>query len=106
MGLDFLNKIEDQEGAAIYLIHDGGGYQERRLMEYAEEIKKLTSKEVRVFSMREGDGAQLADFYDILPEKLPATLIVRDTDELAAQWYGLDLPKADAVVYQADQISN
>ena len=105
MGLDFLEDIVDEEGAAIYLVHDGGGYQERRLTEYAEELKKLTTKQVIVFSAREGDGAKLADFYDILEEKLPAILIVRDSDELAAEWYGLDLPRAEEVVYQADQVS-
>lgn len=106
MGLDFLDKIEDQEGAAIYLIHDGGGYQERRLTDFMNDLKKHTTHEIQIFSMRESDGAQLADFYDILEEKLPAILIVRDTDELAAEWYGLDLAPVEEVAYQADQISN
>ncbi|MCA9333109.1 hypothetical protein KDA00_04540 [Candidatus Saccharibacteria bacterium] len=106
MGLDFLEDIVDEEGAAIYLIHDGGGYQERRLTEYSEELKKLTRKQVIVFSMRERDGAQLADFYNILEEQLPAIIIVRDTDELAAEWYGLDLPQPDQVVFEADQVSD
>lgn len=106
MGLDFLEDITDEEGAAIYLLHDGGGYQERRLTDYMAELKKLTSKQVQIFSSREGDGAKLADFYDILEEKLPAILIVRDSDELSAEWYGLDLPRPEEVVYQADQVSN
>ncbi len=105
MGLDFLTEIEDQEGAAIYLIHDGGGYQERRLTDFMNELKKHTEREVQIFSLRNGDGAQLADFYDILEDKLPAILIVRDTDELAAEWYGLDLPRPEEVTFQADQVS-
>lgn len=105
MGLDFLESIKDEEGAAIYLVHDGGGYQERRINEYVEELKKHTSREIEVFSAREGNGAKLADFYDILEEKLPAILVIRDSDELACEWYGLDLPSPEEVVYQADQIS-
>ncbi len=105
MGLDFLKGVVDDEGAAIYLLHDGGGYQERRLTEYADELKKLTDKQVMVFSFREGNGAQLGDFYDILEEKLPAILIVRDSDELSFESYGLDLPRPEEIVYQADQVS-
>lgn len=106
MGLDFLTEIVDEEGAAIYLLHDGGGYQERRMTDFMNDLKKLTKREIEIFSIRNGDGAQLADFYDILEEKLPAILIVRDSDELAAEWYGLDLPRPEEVTYQADQISN
>lgn len=106
MGLDFLKEITDEEGAAIYLIHDGGGYQERRLIDYMTELKKLTKRQIEIFNARDGEGSQLADFYDILEEKLPAILIVRDSDELAAEWYGLDLPRPEEVTFQADQISS
>ncbi len=105
MGLDFLTEITDEEGAAIYLLHDGGGYQERRMTDLMNELKKLTKKQIEIFSYRDGQGAQLGDFYDILEEKLPAILIVRDSDELAAEWYGLDLPRPEEVVYTADQVS-
>lgn len=106
MGLDFLEDIIDEEGAAIYLLHDGGGYQERRMTDYMTELKKHTEKQVEIFSARDRDGAELADFYNILEEKLPAILVVRDTDELAAEWYGLDLPQPEEVVFQADQVSD
>ncbi len=106
MGLDFLKGVVDEEGAAIYLLHDGGGYQERRISDYANELRKLTKKQVVVFSYRDGEGAQLGDFYDILEEKLPAILIVRDTDELSFESYGLDLPRPEEIIYQADQVSS
>lgn len=106
MGLDFLHGVTDHEGAAIYLLHNGSSFQERQFETYKAELQKHTKKQVQLFSTREGNGAKLADFYDIVEEKLPAVLIVRDTDELAGQWYGVQLPQARDVAYQAGQVSH
>jgi hypothetical protein len=106
MGLDFLHNLTDQEGAAIYLLHNGSTFQERQFLSYKSELQKHTQKQIQVFSYREGNGAKLADFYDIVAEKLPAVLIVRDTDELAGQWYGLQLPQPRDVAYLADKVSH
>lgn len=105
MGLDFLHKVNDHAGAAIYLLHNGSSFQERQFESYKVELQKHTKKQIQTFSSREGNGAKLADFYDILEDKLPAVLIIRDTDELAGQWYGVQLPLARDVAYHADRVS-
>lgn len=105
MGLDFLHNVTDKEGAAIYLLHNGSSFQERQFQRYKTELQAHTQKQVQVFSNRDGNGAKLADFYDIPEKNLPAVLIVRDTDELVGQWYGVQLPLARDVAFQANQIS-
>ncbi|MFO0920547.1 MAG: hypothetical protein U0451_02640 [Candidatus Saccharimonadales bacterium] len=105
MGLEFLKGVNDAEGVAVYIIHDGSGYQERRVTDYSNELKESLKKDVAVFSLEEQGGAQLADFYNILAEKLPAILIIRDNDEIVYGWYGADFPKVDEVVFAANQVS-
>ena len=105
MGLDFLHSVKDRHGAAIYLLHNGSSFQERQFAAYATQLSQHTKQEVQLFSIREANGAKLADFYDITAEQLPAILIVRDTDELAGSWYGVNLPLAQDVAYQASKIS-
>lgn len=102
MGLSFVAG-HDKEGAALYLLHDGSGPQERSMVDMKQRLEKLgLSHQIQVFSVREEDGEQIRDFYDI--QTMPSILLVRDNDELAYHWSG-QMPAAETISYHARQVS-
>lgn len=101
MALDF-SDIKDEKGAAVYLLHSGHG-SERRLMDrFAERLKETTKSQVILLSVKERDGARVAEFYGL--RDFPAILIVRDNDEIAHSWFGQHLPNVREVTHLVDRI--
>ncbi|MET1032873.1 MAG: hypothetical protein ABWX94_00035, partial [Candidatus Saccharimonadales bacterium] len=79
MGLGFVS-IKDQDGAAVYLLHDGTMSKLGAMTRLADAIKRGTNKQVLVVSANEDNGRKIIDFYDISGKN--AILIVRDDDQL------------------------
>jgi len=102
MGLSFVSGV-DKEGAALYLLHDGSGPQERAMEYLKQQLERLgLSHQIQVFSVRQEDGEEIRDFYDI--QTMPSVLLVRDNDELAYSWSG-EMPPAETISYHARQVS-
>ena len=103
MGLSFLGK-KDRRGAAIYLLHDGSGPQERELERLKDRLERLDLKhQILVLSSLDGDGEELRDFYDL--QQLPAAMIARENDELIDSWKS-NLPPPETIAYHARQVSS
>lgn len=104
MALEFTN-IPDRQGPAVYLL--GNSATEGRLRPLGEEIDSKTAAETQVvyLDINSRDGAQVAEFYGFAVEILPVIMIVQDDDTLIKSWYGQDLPAADMVAYELNQIT-
>lgn len=104
MGLEFTD-IPDREGAAIYYIHHGSHSDETFTERLRRDIQdRLPDSQVVSVSVRTPDGEKIRDFYDILPERLPALLIVRDDDSLAGIYGATDMPPTDQLAYMLRSI--
>lgn len=105
MGLDFTG-IKDSEGAALYILHTGNTLENERLQRLAAEVKKSAPHQVIFLDVSSVDGEKVRDFYDIMPNQLPAALIVRDDDSLAHHWYGSEIPLSGSdIAYRLRQTS-
>ncbi|MGB4758442.1 MAG: hypothetical protein WBP26_00100 [Candidatus Saccharimonadales bacterium] len=105
MGLDFTN-IKDGEGAALYILHAGNTLENERLQRLADEVQKNAPHQVVMLDVSTADGEKVRDFYDIMPEQLPAMLVVRDDDSLAYQWHGNEIPTSGSdIAYRLRQTS-
>ena len=103
MGLSFVDG-KDRQGAAIYMLHDGSGPQERAMEMLKERLERLgINHQMQVFSIRDEDGSEIRDFYDV--QIMPNVMIVRDTDEMSYNWEG-QMPPAETIAYHARQISS
>jgi len=103
MGLSFVEG-EDQEGAAVYMIHNGSGFEERALENLKDELQRRGVRhQIQIFSSRAGDGEEILDFYDIM--QTPAVLIVRDNDELFQYWVGQQLPDPGTLAHMVNTVS-
>ncbi len=105
MALEFTS-IADRAGAACYVLHRGTISDARRFERLSQEITKSTDHQVVVVDARTTDGERIRDFYDIMPEQLPAVLIINDDDSVAQLWSDAEIPGADMIAYQLKQISS
>lgn len=104
MGLSFVGG-EDKEGAAIYMLHDGSGPQERAMLDVKDRLERLKlPHQMQIFSVRDKEGEEIRDFYDI--QTMPTVMIIRDNDELAYFWTGEQIPDAETISYHARQVSS
>lgn len=101
MGLEF-TQIEDNHGAAVYVIYDGLTRSEQKMKHLADEIQKHTSKQVIPLSTHDSDAMKIIDFYDLHAGN--QVLIVRDNDELHYIWSELELPAPDQIGFMANQV--
>lgn len=105
MGLDFTD-IPDRTGAACYIIHHNTSIDTQRFESLQSEINKLAEgHQIILIDAESADGQNICDFYDITPEQLPAIMIVKDDDSIAYSWIGLDVPAADVIAYNLQQVS-
>ena len=105
MGLDFTN-IADNDGAALYILHTRNTRETERFERLAADIAKQTQHQVVLLDVNTQDGEKVRDFYDIMPEQLPAALVIRDDDSIAHQWFGEYIPtSASDIVYHLRQTS-
>lgn len=105
MGLDFTS-IPDSEGAALYILHTGNTRELGRFQRLADDVAKETTHQVALIDVNSAEGENVRDFYDIMPEQLPAALIIRDDDSIAHQWLGEYIPtSASDIVYHLRQTS-
>ncbi len=91
MGLDFTS-IADKDGAALYALHNGSHQDTQTFTRLKEDIAKQTGHQIVLIDVNTPDGENVRDFYDILPEQLPAVFIVRDDDSIANLWLGSNIP--------------
>lgn len=102
MGLSFVGG-KDKDGAAIYLLHNGSGPQERDMERMKDRLERLgLNHQIYIFSVRDGEGERVRDFYDM--QALPCAIIVRDNDQVAYSWNG-EMPPAETIAYHARQVS-
>lgn len=104
MGLEF-TEIPDRAGPAVYLL--GNTMIEDRLRPLGEAVDKLTPDETQVvyLDIDTGDGAKVAEFYAFSRESLPVIMIVQDDDTIHRSWQGQDLPAADVIAYELNQLT-
>jgi hypothetical protein len=102
MGLDF-STIKDQDGAAVYIIHDGSMQNAAQMERLASDVKGRTSKQVVVISAKDDNGRKIIDFYD-LEGNSNIVLLVRDDDQIHQMWRGNEIPGADQIAYFAEQV--
>ena len=107
MGLDFTS-IPDRHGAALYILHTSSTLELQNFERLADDIRKANghSRQVVILDAKTPDGEKVRDFYDIMPEQLPAVFIVRDDDSLAQLWLATQAPTASDIAYQLNQISS
>lgn len=104
MGLSFVEG-KDHHGAAIYMIHNGSGYEERALERLKGDLERRGVRhQIQIFSSRAGDGEEILNFYDIM--QTPAILIVRDNDELFQHWTGHQMPDVGTLAHMANTVSS
>lgn len=104
MGLDFTN-IPDREGAACYVLSHGTVRELAQFERIAQDIAKNCSHQMHILDVKTVNGEKVRDFYDIMPEQLPAILIIRDDDSLANLWVGTEIPSADIIAHALNQIT-
>lgn len=105
MGLDF-TKITDNAGAALHVLYGGGQQDTQTFTRLKESIEQQSGHQVVLLDINTPDGEKVRDFYDILPEQMPAAFIVRDDDSLVQLWTGMDIPSYEnEIVYQLKQTS-
>lgn len=105
MGLDFTN-IPDHEGAAVYILHSNNSLQESALQQLAKDITvRVAGVQVVMLAVGEPDTEKIREFYGLSNDSFPYVLIVRDSDELAGQWSGNDIPPADDIIYALGAVS-
>ena len=103
MGLDFTN-IPDRTGSAVYILHRDLSQDLQKFDNLQREMINLgCNNQVFLIPINSRDGENIRDFYDILPEQLPAILLIRDDDSLIQQWVGIDIPPADIIVHYLTQ---
>lgn len=100
MTLSFTN-IQDSNGVAIYLIHDGLSQSEQRMERLARELEQYTSKQIVTLPADSPDALKITDFYDLKPSNL--VLLVRDDDQLHQSWTDQEIPSADQIAFIANQ---
>ena len=98
MGLDFTS-IKDREGAAVYLMHNGGFEQQKQMQALAEQLQAVSKAQIAVVDGSTEDGRQIQQFYGLDTDNYPHVLVVRDDDELAGQWAGSEQPTVDQIAY-------
>lgn len=99
MGLSFTN-IPDKEGTAVYILHNESLLDLQKLQDLQKEVQQRCSNQVILVPVRDRDGEQIRDFYDIDTEMIPAVLLVNDDDTLKNVWYKSNLPDAQLIVYE------
>lgn len=105
MGLDFTT-IADHHGAALYILTGGSMFDKQKFERMSQEITKHTSHQVVLLDVKTPDGEKIRDFYDIMPERLPVVLVVRDDDSLAHMWSSTEIPSPDVISHHLKQISS
>lgn len=103
MTLDFTS-IPDRRGPAVYLL--GLPPNEDTLRQLGQEIVAQVGGAAQVVYLdsESADGIQVAEFYGLMRESLPAVLIVQDDDTLYQSWAGTDMPAADVVAHYINEI--
>lgn len=104
MGLDF-TEIADRTGAACYVLHQGLMTDARRFESLREDIQSRIKHQVVLVNVKSRDGEKIRDFYDIPKESLPVVLLIRDDDTIHSMWSGTEIPTADVIAYNLQQIS-
>ncbi len=103
MGLSFMSQ-KDRQGAALIVIYDGREL-ERRRWEREKSIIEDRGFEVYLLAIDDEDGEEVRDFYDLDPNQTPLVLIVRDNDEVVANWSGESIPATDQIIFTLNQTS-
>lgn len=105
MGLDFTH-IADKQGAALYVLYGGSHQDQQTFTRLKEDIEKQTNHQVVLLDVTTPDGENVRDFYDIMPEQLPAVFIVKDDDSIAQMWSGTGIPTNPSdIAFHLRQIS-
>lgn len=98
MGLDLTN-IPDKAGIACYILMHDTSVESERFEQIVAELSKLTQNQIQRLYINTAEGEQVRDFYDLMPEQLPAVLLVHDDDHLVHSWWGTDIPSADVIAH-------
>jgi hypothetical protein len=99
MGLEFTNR-QDQNGACLYVIHDGSSQSTRRFDDLCRKVTETTQKQVVCLDQRTNEARMIIDFYDILPEQIPFMFIADDSDQVTYSWEGAAIPALpDDIIY-------
>lgn len=95
----------ERQAPAVYMI--GDEMLENRILPLAREVDIATADEIEVgYIDKDGPyGAELTDRYGIAPEQIPAILILETDDEIYHDWYGMDVPAAEQVLYELGQLT-
>ncbi|HUD06981.1 MAG TPA: hypothetical protein VMR34_03780 [Candidatus Saccharimonadales bacterium] len=80
---------------AVILYHKTGE-NFRAIEEFANDLKRDTSKEVVLVDLESPEGDQMAKVYDIL--NYPAVLILREDGQLSKGWQNGSLPASAEVL--------
>jgi hypothetical protein len=103
MALSFTG-IPDKHGPAVYIFGDGTSQLEKRLIDFGEEVDKLTPDETQVVYLEpsRGDGLRVKEFYAL--SNFPVTMIIMDDDTVYHMWES-NIPQPDQVSYFLSQIN-
>ena len=105
MGLDFTS-IRDNEGAALYIIHNPSVTERRRFEDLQKQINESApTAQAILLDISSAQSEQVRDFYDIMPESLPVALLIADDDTVKYQWAGEDIPAADVICHYLGQMN-
>jgi len=99
------NRIqEDESKPVIYLI--GSEMDTATLKSLSDEIDAAINESATVALINFGteDGTELAERYYIDSEKIPAVIITEDDESYYKGWYGENLPEAETVIYEIDNM--
>ncbi len=103
MGLDFTS-IKDEEGAAVYVLHNPSVTETRRFEQLkADILQAKPDAQVELLDASRPESESIRDFYDIMPETLPVVFIIADDDTILYQWQSAEIPAADVICHYLSQ---
>ena len=103
MGLDFTS-IKDEDGAAVYVLHNPSVTESRRFEQLKIDIVALKpTAQVELLDASRPEGEKVRDFYDFMPETLPVVFVIADDDTILYQWQSSEIPAADVICHYLSQ---
>jgi predicted DNA-binding transcriptional regulator YafY len=101
MGLDFTN-IKDQDGAAIYLIHDGSPQSQSKMEQLASAVRQKSQKQIVIMAIDDENTQKIIDFYNLGNGE--QVLLVSDDDQLQQVWSGDEISADPSqIIYLAER---
>ena len=103
MALDTTN-LKERNGTVLYFLYTSVTSQQD-FARTADAIKaSYPGAQIYSLDVKSADGEKVRDFYDISPDQLPAALIVRNDDQLAASYSSTAIPSAEQLAYEPKSI--